>query len=73
MRSDGFYKHNEQDAIWWKKSDAIGEWLFSFDCNKVYNMFRDYPHNMTKEEVRIFDRENPFWADYFKDRKNGKS
>jgi len=24
---------------------------------------------MTEEEVRIFDRENPFWSDFFSDRK----
>ena len=35
---------------------------------KIYNLFRDYPHNMTEEEVRIFDRENPYWRDFFSDR-----
>jgi len=24
---------------------------------------------MTEEEVRIFDRENPYWRDFFSDRK----
>lgn len=49
----------------------IGPMLISFDKKKVYNLWQDYPHNMTKEEVELFDKENPFWADFFKDRKAG--
>ena len=68
--SDNFYKEKSTDKIWWiDDPDICGEWLFSFDKKKIYNMFADYPHNMTKEEVKIFDKENPFWADFFKDRK----
>lgn len=69
MSGNKFYKENSTDHIWWKKTNEIGVWEFSFDKQKVYNMFRDYPHAMTPEEVRIFDRENPFWAEYFKDRR----
>lgn len=73
MSNDGkFYKANDGDLIWWVDTDSIGEWLFSFDQKKIYNMFRDYPHNMTDEEIRIFDRECPYWADFFKDRKKIK-
>ena len=61
-----FYKNNEESKIWWiYRIGVIGEFLFSFDKKKIYNLFRDYPHNMTEEEVRIFDRENPFWRDFF--------
>lgn len=68
MLSD-FYKNEETDLIWWvDNTDAIGEWLFSFDKKKIYNMFRDYPDKLTAKEKAIFDRENPFWADFFKDR-----
>lgn len=68
--SDNFYKEKSTDKIWWvDNTDTCGEWLFSFDKKKTYNMFADYPHNMTKEEVKIFDKENPFWSDFFKDRK----
>ena len=38
------------------------------DGKKFYNMFADYPHNMTKEEKEIFDKENLYWKDFFKDR-----
>ena len=71
MSGDDFYKENDTDKIWWKQPDKIGEWLFSFDKKTVYNLFRDYPHNLTKAQVALFDKENPFWADFFKDRKKG--
>ena len=67
--SDEFYKEQDTDRIWWLPSDEVGVWLFSFDKVKVYNMFQDYPDGMTPEEVRIFDEENPRWAEYFADRK----
>ena len=64
-----FYKDSEESKVWRiDKIDVRGEILFSFDKKKIYNLFRDYPHNMTEEEVRIFDRENPYWRDFFSDR-----
>ncbi len=64
-----FYKKNLDDRIWWVDNyDQIGLFEFSFDKKKVYNMFRDYPHNLTKEEIELFDNENPFWKDFFKER-----
>lgn len=47
----------------------VGEHLFSFDLKKVYNLFSDYPHNLSKEEKEIFDEEYPFWVDFFKETK----
>lgn len=65
-----FYKKNENDKIWWvDNKEQVGEHLFSFDKKKVFNLFRDYPYKLTSEEKEIFDKENPYWADYFKDRK----
>lgn len=67
---NNFYKNNENDLIWWvDNTDQLGIWLFSFDKNKIFNMFADYPRKLTKEQKEIFDRENPYWADFFKDRK----
>ena len=71
MPNNRFYKNNETDTIWWVETDKIGVWEFSFDKRKIYNMFRDYPHELTKEQKRIFDEENPYWADFFKDRSDG--
>ncbi len=68
MLSD-FYKNKETDKIWWvENNDMVGEFLFSFDKKKIFNLFADYPHNLTKEQKEIFDNENPYWADFFKER-----
>lgn len=65
-----FYKKNQNDIIWWVDNvGRVGIWEFSFDKKKIYNMFRDYPWKLSKEEKKIFDRENPYWANFFKDRK----
>lgn len=64
-----WYKNNPDDKIWWlDNSETKGEWLFSFDKECTFNMFADYPHNLTPEQKKIFDEENPYWADFFKDR-----
>ena len=71
MESNKWYKNEPSNKIWWLDNgdDVKGEFVFSFDKKKTYNMFADYPHNMSKDEVAIFDRENPFWADFFADRR----
>lgn len=64
-----FRKNNENDAIWWVDNpDVIGEWLFSFDKKTIFNMFRDYPYKLTAKQKAIFDKENPYWVNFFKDR-----
>lgn len=64
-----FYKEKPTDLIWWiDTSDRDGVWLFSFDKKEIYNVFSDYPHKLTPEQKAIFDRENPYLADFFKDR-----
>jgi hypothetical protein len=66
---NNFYKNNPTNVIWWVDNpETVGEWLFSFDKKQVLNMFRDYPHRLTPEQKEIFDKENPYWADFFKDR-----
>lgn len=54
---------------WLPNSDSLGEMFFTFDGKKIFNLFRDYPDALTPEEKRLFDEANPFWADFFKDRK----
>lgn len=55
---------------WVDNPDRIGERLFTFDGKKIYNLFRDYPHALSPIEKELFDRENPYWVDFFKDRIN---
>lgn len=66
---NNFYKNKNTDQIWWVDNyDKVGEHLFTFDKKKIYNLFAEYPYKLTKEEKEIFDKENPFWRDFFKDR-----
>jgi len=67
--SDEFYKNEPDDLIYWKETPNVhGEWLFSFDRQTVFNLFEDYPWKLTTQQKEIFDRENPYWREFFKDR-----
>ena len=69
MKHLEFYRNNVNDVVWWvNNADTIGEHMFTFDKQKIYNLFADYPHNLTPKEKAIFDKENPYWADFFADR-----
>lgn len=62
------YKDNETNKFTWLGEGPVGEMLFTFDGQKFYNLFSDYPWKLSDEEKAIFDKEYPFWADFFKDR-----
>lgn len=69
MNRQRFYKNNRGDKIWWiDNSDTVGEWLFTFDKKTIFNMFSDYPSKLTPEQKELFDKENPYWAEFFADR-----
>ena len=53
---------------WVSKPKQKGNHEFTFDGKKIYNLFRDYPHNLTKQEKELFDKENPYWVQFFADR-----
>ena len=64
-----FYKKKESDSIYWVDNiDNIGEFVFSFDKKKTFNLFSDYPYKLTPEQKEIFDKENPYWKSFFADR-----
>lgn len=68
-QSNKLYKNNPTDKILWvDTTEKDGSFVFTFDKKTFFNMFADYPHNLTPEQKAIFDRENPFWADFFSDR-----
>lgn len=65
-----FYKNNESDKIWWVDYvDYFGFQAVSFDKKKILFIFGDYPQNFTKEEKALFDKENPYWANFFRKKK----
>jgi hypothetical protein len=64
-----WYQDEPGQKVWWLEVlNEKGLFLFSFDKEKIYNLFEDYPEKLTPEEKEIFDRENPYWAEFFKDR-----
>lgn len=69
MSDENFYKNEPDDQIWWVDDpETIGTFLFTFDKKQIFNLFADYPDKLTKEQRQIFDRENPDWKEFFKDR-----
>ncbi len=56
---------------WIHVPDRVGVRLFTFDGEQLFSLFRDYPHALTEEQKRIFDEENPYWAEFFKYRTCG--
>lgn len=64
-----FYKHRKSDKVFHvEKVGYMGPLLISFDKKNMYNLWSDYPEKLSKEEKELFDRENPFWANFFRHR-----
>lgn len=62
------YWHKEKnEKVWWFHGGERAL-VFSFDRVHKFYLFRDYPYKLTKEQKEIFDKENPFWVDFFKER-----
>lgn len=53
---------------WVRNPGQKGELLFTFDGAQIFNLFRDYPDRLSQDQKEQFDAENPYWADFFKDR-----
>lgn len=76
--SDGIHtlyeKEHPNDQIWWLRyytvdDDGIyipivGNMDFTFDKKTIFSFWRDYPDKLTAEQKEIFDRENPYWANF---------
>ena len=66
MSNDRFYKNEDTDKIWWiDNPEVVGEFLFTFDKKRIFNLFEDYPDNLTDKQRAIFDKENPHWKEFF--------
>lgn len=64
---------NSTEFRWIENPEKIGEMLFTFDGITIFNLFKDYPHKLTPEQKDVFDRENPYWANFFTDRAYDKN
>lgn len=61
-----FRKDNPSNKVYWvEDSHYIGEMKISFDKKRIYNLFTDYPNELTRDEKVIFDKEYPYWANFF--------
>lgn len=70
-----FQKKKETDHIYWVTrvrgiEIEVGSLEISFDKKHIFNLWTDYPHKFTKEQKELFDKENPFWAEFFGHREN---
>lgn len=64
-------KENPDDTVEWADTGELFDGLFLFRFGpggRVFNLFRDYPEKLTPDELAIFNRENPYWAEFFADR-----
>lgn len=70
----GVLSNKKTGAFWTKDKPTNKVWflqggedniIFSFDRVHVFHLFGDYPDKLTKEQKAIFDKENPYWRDYF--------
>lgn len=62
-----WYKKEKDRLVWWLDDGRyLGRHVFSFDKVQKFNLFKDYPHKLSEEQRQIFDKEEPFWSDYFK-------
>lgn len=59
---------NKRPVYFVFQPDTVGEMYFTFNGEKLFNLFKDYPYKLTSREKQIFDKEFPFWANFFKDR-----
>ena len=68
--SSKWFKNDEESRIWWldNSDEKIGVFIFSFDKEKQFNLFADYPYKLSEKEKEIFDKDEPFWADFFRER-----
>ena len=59
-------KNNPNDRISWKHSDE-DNMVFRFDDDPEteYYLYRDYAE-LPQDRKAVFDRENPYWAAYFR-------
>lgn len=64
-------KKRAGDLVEWAYTSEVFDGLFLFRIGargRVYNLFGDYPEKLTAEELEIFNKEYPYWAEFFQER-----
>ncbi|KAA9298022.1 MULTISPECIES: DUF7675 family protein [Aerococcus] len=61
-----WYKNSPESKIWQIDyiEGSFGPFLFSFDRQKIYNFWSDYPTKLTAREKELFDKEFPDMAQF---------
>lgn len=68
-------KQNPRYNLWDVSCPEMrGSMLFTFDKKNVYGIYSDYPKNLNKKQLEVFDKAtNNFWRKYYHlDNKNNK-
>ncbi len=63
-----FVQNDDSDIFWTYPIGVSGVHLFSFDQKNVYNLFSEFPYALSDEQVALFCKNEPYWANAFADR-----
>lgn len=65
---------DEGDRVEWVEVPGKrGEYIFTIDGRRFFNLFHDFPWALTDAERETFVKDQPYWADFFKSRLSGAS
>lgn len=57
----------DSEILWIGDLKYYGRQYFTFDKDTIFNLHEDYPHNLTKQQKEIFDRDFPELAELFEE------
>lgn len=58
----------EERTEWVEVPDRFGEYAFTLDGVRFFNLFHDFPWALTDTESDIFVEDQPYWAEFFRGR-----
>ena len=76
LTAEDFYIKDEDEQgrkVWLAfRIGYKGHMYFTFDKQNFYSLFKDYPYKLNDEQIEIFKKGLPYWADFFKSRLENK-
>ena len=66
QKISAFTKGKRQTILVGREKEVVGLIEITFDFKKIYNLWQDYPQNMSREEVEILNEGQPFWKDFLR-------